>query len=395
MPFEPLLTLPWWAYVLVTLALTHTTIVATTIFLHRHQAHRALDLHPAVSHFFRFWLWLTTAMVTREWVAVHRKHHAHVETAGDPHSPRVHGIHRVLWLGALLYHREAARAETLEKYGHGTPDDWLERTVYTRRTYLGPTALLILHVLVFGPLAGGTIWLVQMLWIPFWAAGVINGLGHWLGYRNYEVSDASRNIVPWGVIIGGEELHNNHHAYASSARFALKPWEFDLGWAYIRALCALGLARVRKLPPVAVHQPGKRQCDMETVRAVVSTRFQVMAEFAQHVVHDVCRDELKRADRVYRAGIVHARRLMAREISLLDESSRARLSGVLDRNARLRTVYAMKERLQAIWSRSTHNPEVMIAALEEWCRSAEASGIEALQRFSERLRGYTLAPNPA
>jgi fatty-acid desaturase len=238
----------WWQVLAFTLVVTHITIAAVTIFLHRSQAHRALDLHPIPSHFFRFWLWLTTGMVTKEWVAIHRKHHAKCETDDDPHSPQTRGIKTVLLTGSELYRAEAKVQETLTKYGHGTPDDWIERNLYTRFSWQGVGLMLIVNLMLFGAI-GATVWAVQMLWIPITAAGIINGIGHWWGYRNFEAVDASTNVSPWGIIIGGEELHNNHHTYPTSAKLSVKPYEFDIGWAYIRGLETLGLAKVRKTPP--------------------------------------------------------------------------------------------------------------------------------------------------
>ena len=206
--FLGLIDLPWWGYVIVALILTQITIASVTIFLHRHQAHRALSLHAIPSHFFRFWLWLTTAIITKEWVAIHRKHHAKCETADDPHSPIVLGIKKVLLEGAALYQQEARNLETLATYGHGTPDDWLESNIYSGRSELGIVLMLMLDVLLFGPI-GLTIWAAQMAWIPINAAGIVNGIGHYWGYRNFHTEDASTNIVPWGIFIGGEELHNN------------------------------------------------------------------------------------------------------------------------------------------------------------------------------------------
>ncbi len=391
---DPLVELPWWGYVLVALTFTHTTIAAVTIYLHRHQAHMALSLHPIVSHFFRFWLWLSTAMVTKEWIAVHRKHHARVETRDDPHSPQIYGIHRVLWLGAYLYRKEARRRDTLETYGYGAPTDWLERNIYTPMTFYGPALMLIMNTVLFGAVAGLAIWATQMAWIPFWAAGVINGVGHYLGYRNYDLPDASRNIVPFGLIIGGEELHNNHHAYASSAKFSSRPWEVDLGWIYIRLLHRLGLARVKKVAPKLVVASNKRHCDIETARAVLGNRFQVMANFVGEVLRAVCREEMRRTppdDKEQWQLLRRARKLMVRDKSRLDETNRAHLDELLRLSPRLRTVYAMKQRLQAIWSRSAASHEALVASLEEWCRAAEESGIEALREFSRRLRSYSLA----
>jgi stearoyl-CoA desaturase (delta-9 desaturase) len=374
------------------LILTHITIASVTIFLHRHQAHRALTLHPLVSHFFRFWLWLTTGMVTREWVAVHRKHHAKVESPEDPHSPQQQGINRILWLGVLAYRKAATDSATIKRYGFETPDDWIERNLYAARPTLGLITMFAIDVALFGT-AGLAIWVMQMLWIPFWAAGVINGIGHFWGYRNYEVRDASTNIVPWGFIIGGEELHNNHHAFGSSAKFSTKWWEFDLGWVYIRLLEFLGLARVKKVAPRLTLVADKQRCDLETVRAVITSRFHVMSNFSREVVKRVCREELHKLDRSDRerwALMKRARRLLGREATLLDETSRRWLNTALDQNRRLQTVYAMKEALQDIWRRSATTQENLLHALEEWCRQAEASGIRALRDFSQRLQHYAL-----
>ncbi len=266
---DGLIELPWWGYVLVALALTHVTIASVTIFLHRAQAHRALDLHPVVSHFFRFWLWLTTGIVTKEWASIHRKHHAKCETAEDPHSPQVLGIRKVLLEGAELYRAEAKNQDTLERYGRGTPDDWLEHKLYTPHSSLGIALMLVIDVALFGPI-GLSIWAVQMLWIPLFAAGVINGLGHYWGYRNFACEDASTNILPWGILIGGEELHNNHHAYGSSARLSNRWYEFDIGWAYIRILEIFGLASVKKVAPKVRWGEIKHFCDADLLHAIIT-----------------------------------------------------------------------------------------------------------------------------
>jgi stearoyl-CoA desaturase (Delta-9 desaturase) len=272
--------LPWWGYVVVTLILTHVTIAAVTIYLHRHQAHRGLELHPVPSHFFRFWLWLSTGMITKEWVAIHRKHHAKCETEEDPHSPQIFGINKVLWLGVVLYVKEGYNQETLDRYGHGTPDDWLERNVYSPHAKLGVVLMLLIDLMLFGIATGAIVWAVQMLWIPFWAAGVINGVGHFWGYRNFQPEDASRNIVPWGILIGGEELHNNHHAYASSAKLSNKWYEFDIGWMYIRILEMFGLAQVKKVAPRVRLDLAKQQCDAETLQAIITHRYDVLANYS-------------------------------------------------------------------------------------------------------------------
>lgn len=392
---EGLFQLPWWGYVLVAAVFTQITIAGVTLYLHRCQTHRGLDLHPLVSHFFRFWLWITTSMVTREWVAVHRKHHAKVETQEDPHSPQIYGIGRVLWGGAQLYHREIKNHDTLEQYGSGTPDDWLEREIYAGRHNVGIALMLLINTALFGILPGLAIWAVQMAWIPFWAAGVINGVGHYWGYRNFEVPDASKNIVPWGLLIGGEELHNNHHAYAGSARFSNKKWEIDVGWLYIRVLRALGLAKVRRTVPKLVEVEEKQCFDLESTRALLNTRFQIMANFIHDVLHDVHKQETRKlarsGNRQYVSLMKRGRILMTRESRLLNERARAQLSYVLRLSPRLQQVYTMKQRLQDIWVNQAYSQDKLLRALEDWCRAAEASGIEALREFSRRLRRYELA----
>jgi stearoyl-CoA desaturase (delta-9 desaturase) len=394
---EGLITLPWWGYIIAALILTHITIVAVTLYLHRHQAHRALDLHPVVSHFFRFWLWLTTGMVTKEWAAIHRKHHAKVEMPDDPHSPQQFGIRKVMWQGAELYRKESKNLETMEKYGHGTPDDWLERNLYTRHSGKGIVLMFAINLVLFGPI-GITIWAIQMIWIPIFAAGIINGVGHYWGYRNYEVADASTNIVPWGILIGGEELHNNHHTFGSSAKFSSKWWEFDIGWLYINLMQAVGLARVKKIPPELTCDTAKQHIDLDTVRAVITGRFVVMSQFAHEVMKNVHREELKKIDRADRESwtlIKRARRLMVREAAQLDETRHQLLQRALELNDRLRTVYTMKQKLVDVWNRRATTQEHLIQALQEWCREAEATGIEALRNFSQKLRTYTLVPVPA
>jgi stearoyl-CoA desaturase (delta-9 desaturase) len=385
------LQLPWWGYLLTGFVLTHITIVSVTVFLHRYQAHRALELHPLISHCFRFWLWLTTGMVTREWVAVHRKHHARCETEEDPHSPQTRGIATVMWRGAELYREEAARRDTLAAFGHQTPDDWLERQLYSRHPVLGVALLLIVDFMLFG-FAGIALWGVQMLWIPFWAAGVINGIGHWWGYRNFETPDASRNISGLGFLIGGEELHNNHHAFASSARFSCRWWEIDVGWWYIRAFQLLGLARVKKLAPTPLILSGKERVDMDTLRAVFANRLNVMASYAREVLLPVLRQEYRCRDGACRKGLRRARRLLVRHPALMDTGSRGVLDGVLLRFANLRTAYQYREQLQAIWNRSSASHEQLLLALQDWIQQAEATGVQALQEFARRLKGYSLQP---
>ncbi len=383
-----LIQMPWWGYVLTALALTHVTIAAVTIFLHRHQAHRALDLHPVVSHFFRFWLWLTTGMVTKEWAAIHRKHHAKCETEEDPHSPRIVGIRTVLLEGSELYRKESKNRETLEKYGHATPDDWLERKLYTPHSALGIALMLIVNVVLFGAI-GITIWAVQMLWIPIFAAGVINGIGHYWGYRSFQVEDDSTNIVPWGILIGGEELHNNHHAYGSSAKLSNKWYEFDIGWMYIRIMEMLSLAKVRKVAPKLRLAKGKTQCDLETLQAVITHRYQVLSGFAQSVKR-TCGEELRslKGRAQLRLNKSALRRWLHADHEVLKAEERAEFSKALGMSRVLNTVYAMRQDLAGIWQRSNLSREQLLAQLNDWCHRAEASGIAALQDFSRRLRCY-------
>ena len=389
MNFEGLIPVSVWQLVGYTLVVTHITIAAVTIYLHRHQAHRALDLHPLVSHFFRFWLWMTTGMRTIDWVAVHRKHHAECETINDPHSPQVLGIKKVLTQGAELYQNEAATPQTLEQFGKGTPTDWIERNLYLRFSYLGIALMLVINVLLFGPL-GLTVWAIQMAWIPIWAAGVINGIGHWRGYRNYECADASRNISPFGILIGGEELHNNHHTYPNSAKLSSKWWEFDIGWMYIRILDLLRLARVRKVPPLPFIVMSKVRIDADTLAAIVINRFQVMSRYCRFVIYPVLKEEFHKADVSYRQLFKRSRTLLVREESLLNADARQKLETMLSRSHALRTVYRFKQQLQEIGRRSTPTPDVLLKQLQEWCKQAEETGIRALQEFARGLPAYAL-----
>lgn len=383
---DGILNLPLWGIILFTLIMTHITIIAVTVFLHRHQAHRALELHPAVSHFFRFWLWLTTGMVTRQWVAIHRKHHAACETADDPHSPQILGIQTVLWQGAELYRAAGKNSQLMTQYGNGTPNDWLENHLYTPYSMYGVALMLIIDVILFGAI-GLTVWAVQMLWIPFLAAGVINGLGHWWGYRNYECMDASTNICPWGILIGGEELHNNHHTFASSAKLSSRPWEFDIGWFYIRSLQRLGLAQVKKVAPPPIQlSPTPR---LDEVCGLINQRFQVMSQYAKQVIEHVYAQELARTQGQSRTLLKRAHDLLIREESLLDAQDKSRLQNILAENQTLETVYQYRLRLQALWQQTAANQENWVQAMQEWCRQAEESGVKSLQEFAARLRYYT------
>jgi stearoyl-CoA desaturase (delta-9 desaturase) len=385
--------LPWWGYVLAALALTHITIASVTIFLHRHQAHRALTLHPIASHFFRFWLWLTTSIVTRQWVAIHRKHHAKCETPEDPHSPQVFGILEILLKGAEYYRAEANKAETLETYGRGTPDDWLERNLYAGHPNFGIALMLVIDLFCFGPI-GLTIWAVQMIWIPLFAAGVINGIGHFLGYRSFVTNDASRNIVPWGVLIGGEELHNNHHAFSASAKLSSRWWELDIGWMYIRLLAALRLATVRRVAPRMRVTPVKTHCDLTTLRAIVIHRYEVQARFAKSLLQTAVEEmrSLRRSQTVPELKDIWARSTIKhwlhRGIGTLAEKEHAALRQALHASSKLQTIESMRQELVAFGARSSASREQLVQQLEDWCRRAEESGIQALQQFSRQLRSY-------
>ncbi len=378
----------WWQIVAYTLILTHITIASVTIFLHRAQAHRSLDLHAIPQHFFRFWLWLTTATVTKQWVAVHRKHHAKCETAEDPHSPVAHGIKTVLLQGRELYAAEAAKADTLKKFGHGTPDDWLERNVYTPHAVWGVWLMLAIDIALFGAI-GITVWAVQMLWIPVTAAGIINGLGHWWGYRNFEAADASTNISPWGILIGGEELHNNHHTYPTSAKLSVKPYEFDIGWGYIRALEVLGLAKVRKVPPRLTLGAVKPVADVKTLEAIVAHRYELMASYAREV-RLACASELQRlkAERqqTSAARLERVRNWLHRDDDKVPQNLRGDVNSALAEHPRLAKLIAMREELRLCWTKTNVSADQLAHDLQAWCQRAEASGIQALQDFSHKLR---------
>ncbi len=386
--FSGVFDLPWWGYVLAALALTHVTIASVTIYLHRHQAHRALDLHPLAAHFFRFWLWLTTGMVTKEWAAIHRKHHAKCETEEDPHSPQIHGLSRVLWGGVFLYVAESRNPQTTERYGHGTPDDWIERRLYTPHASFGILLMLALDLAFFGIVPGLLIWGTQMVWIPFWAAGVINGVGHFLGYRNFNSPDASRNIFPLGLLIGGEELHNNHHAFASSARFSSKWFELDLGWNYIRLLSFLGLARVKKIAPRAKLGTPRLDVDDETLQAVITHRYDLLAHYAKSLRAMYGEEIAKLRTRKEFGGL---KKWIGGDTANVPQELRARLDALLAESSVLATACAMRAELRALWENGSASHEQLVADLRNWCARAEASGIRQLQALSWRLKRYTPA----
>jgi stearoyl-CoA desaturase (Delta-9 desaturase) len=381
-----LLNLSWWEIVLYTLVTTHITIASVTIYLHRHQAHRAMDLHAIPSHFFRFWLWIGTGMVTKEWVSIHRKHHAKCETIDDPHSPQAHGIEKVFWQGAELYRAEAKNQETVSKYSHGCPDDWVERNLYSRYSWQGVGLMLILNLALFGA-AGLAVWAVQMAWIPVTAAGIINGIGHYWGYRNFEAPDASTNISPWGLVIGGEELHNNHHTYPTSAKFSVKPYEFDIGWVYICALEKLGLAKVKKTPPRLQLGAVKPVADEKTLEALIANRYEVMAGYAREM-RRACAQEIEvlKARQGDLSVLKAAKRWMHRDAEKVPAAAQPQLAQARAAHPVLDKMVVMREELRQMWLNTSQSREQLTADLQAWCRRAEESGIAALKEFSLKLR---------
>jgi len=376
----------WWQVLIVALVFTHITIASVTIYLHRHSAHRSLDLHPIASHFFRFWLWMTTGMVTKEWSAIHRKHHAKCEHEGDPHSPHIFGIKKVFYEGAELYRAEAKNAETMERYGHNTPNDWIEKHVYTGRSRLGVSLMLIINVSLFGVL-GLSVWALQMAWIPITAAGIINGIGHWWGYRNFEAADGSTNVSPWGILIGGEELHNNHHTYPTSAKMSVKPYEFDIGWMYITMLKSVGLASVKKVPPKMAYGAVRPVADEKTLEAIIANRYEVMAGYAREM-RAACKHELEalKQRRGDATVLQAARRWLHRDDEKVPASVKPQLAQVRAEHPVLDKMVTMREELRALWSSTNSTREQLALDLQAWCRRAEESGIAALRDFSIRLR---------
>ncbi len=383
-----LLGLPVWGYFVLAACMIHFTIVSVTLYLHRTATHRGLDMHPVVSHVMRMWLWLSTGMLTKEWVAVHRKHHAHCETDRDPHSPKVKGLRRVVLEGAELYREEAKNPETLEKYGRGTPDDWMERHVYSRHGKLGVGILLVTNLVLLG-IPGLTVWALQMIAIPFLAAGVVNGLGHFYGYRNFECTDAATNVSPWGLILAGEELHNNHHAFPSSAKFALRPWEFDLGWSYIRLLGWFRLVEVRRVAPKP-RINAEPQVDLDTVRAVILNRLHVLRHYGREVMLPALKHERSNACAYRMRLLAGVRRLLIRDRGLLTAADQRHLRLALARSQALETVYEFRLRLEKLWENGAQSNETLLQHFKEWCVEAEATGIASLREFSARLQSYAL-----
>ena len=379
-----LVELPLWGYALVTFLTIQTMFLGVTLYLHRDQSHGGLILHPALRHVFRFWLWFSSGAVTKQWVAVHRRHHALADRQGDPHSPVVFGLRRVVFEGYELYRDAARDPETLRNYGRGTPEDWIERHLYSRHPYLGLVLFSAAHLLLFGVPA------IMMLAVhlaaqPFFAGGIINGLGHAVGYRSFEMPTTATNLVPWALLLGGEELHNNHHAFPRSARFSVQRWEIDVGWLWIRLFSALGLAKARWIAPRPHFERRRRDLDADTVDALFVNRMHVLRDYARRVVLPVCRELARREGR----GVpVIAPKLLIRHPALLAEEARRKLRELLERYEVLRRVIEYRDSLQQLWNGTSANQARAVAQLREWCRRAEASGIRALREFALALPAY-------
>jgi stearoyl-CoA desaturase (delta-9 desaturase) len=381
----------WWVALIYFLVVTQLTIFSVTLYLHRSQAHRGVDFHPAVAHVFRFWAWLTTAMVTKEWVAIHRKHHAKCETAEDPHSPVHQGIKKVFWRGVELYQEACTDRSTMDQYGIGTPDDWVERNIYARHATWGPTLMLFINLALFGSV-GLAIWAIQMVWIPFWAAGVVNGLGHWWGYRNFETQDRSTNLIPWAFWIGGEELHNNHHAFPSSAKFSLRSFEFDIGWAVLRLLERMKLAKVLRVAPMLEEREAVDVADVHTLQAVLAHKSTVMTQYFKTVIMPAVREEAQHA----RSSMQHLQKRLKKALAndgyWLDAAARERLMTWVNERPSVARAVEYRQRLSAVLERSGKSSEAKLSALQDWCEDAERSGIASLQNFARNMRGYVSVP---
>jgi stearoyl-CoA desaturase (delta-9 desaturase) len=390
MSFSPygLVELPLWGYFLVTFLTIETMFLGVTLYLHRDQSHGGLVLHPALRHVFRFWLWFSSGAVTRQWVAVHRCHHARADQPGDPHSPVVFGLQRVVFEGFELYRDAARDPQLLSTYGRGTPDDWLERRLYSAHPCAGLVVFVLAHLVLFG-VPGITMIAVHLAAQPFFAGGVINGLGHAVGYRSFEMPSTATNLVPWALLLGGEELHNNHHAFPRSARFAVQRWEVDIGWLWIRLFRALGLAQVRWMAPRPHLERRHRELDADTVHALFVNRMHVLRDYARRVVLPVCRELARREPQG--ALPPGARKLLIRHPTLLAEEARRRLRELLERYEVLRRVIEYRDGLQQLWNETAANPPRALAQLREWCRRAESSGISALRDFARGLTAYARA----
>lgn len=384
-----------WQAITITIITTHVTIASVTIFLHRHQAHRSLDLHPALSHFFRFWLWLTTGINTKEWVSVHRKHHIKCETDEDPHSPLIYGLKTLIFRGAALYRQETAKKETLIQYGQGTPDDWMERNVYSRlSSTIGILSLLTFEITAFGTV-GLAMWLIQMAWIPFWAAGIINGVGHVLGYRTFSSKDTSTNMLPWGIVIGGEELHNNHHAFPRSAKLSFKPWEFDIGWLYIKMFSYLGLAKVNSISPDCEESSKPFILNGSNILASLSVKMRILKQYEKIVLSKALKQEIVKVitsssqptPKVkVRERFDQLMSIFTRDKSLLSSSENEMLHNFIKQSDAMRILYEMRDRFSEIWQGIGISVQERVAKIKAWCKEAEAYQNKHLNLFIRYLQ---------
>ena len=377
----------WVGYVLYTLVVTHISIVAITLYLHRGVCHSAIEIKPLLAHFFRFWLWLTTSMRTADWVAVHRKHHAKCETIDDPHSPAYYGIETVLLRGADLYHEEKNKPETLEKYSQNCPTDWVEEKIYTGMNNIGILLLFILNIILFG-VVGIIIWAIQMAWTPIFAAGGINGAGHYWGYRNYDTSDDSTNMGPLGIIIGGEELHNNHHAFPTAAKFSLKPWEFDLGWMYIKLFSLLGQIKVKRLAPVTIINEPSKSLDHETGYALLKSKLTVITNYSKIVLKPLMKHEHKKADGELKRLLNKSKCTLVREPHRITNQENNMLDRIFDKCSSLKIAYNLRNKLFDILHSRNLQHDKFIESINQWCEEARSAGIESLAVFSSSLKGY-------
>jgi stearoyl-CoA desaturase (delta-9 desaturase) len=370
------------------LIVTQITILGVTLYLHRDQTHRGLQLHPLVRHFFRLHLWLTTGMLTKDWVAIHRKHHAKCETEEDPHSPQYFGIKTVLYSGVELYTKERKNKETIEKYGKGTPNDWIERNVYTRFHFLGIFIMFLIDVALFGAI-GITFWAIQIVWIPFFAAGVINGLAHWYGYRNYSTEDCSTNISRFGVIIGGEELHNNHHAFPSSCKFAHKKGEYDWGWYVIKALNSVGLAKIKKTVP-ELEQSSNENLDLDAVKAMLTHKVNLLQVYVKDVVKPAISQEYDLRSKQIRQTSDKFLNSMSIDWRFLDDEAKELFKQYIHTSPTIETIIKYRDELKSIWESNGKTSEQMIEAIRQWCQKAEKSGVKVLQDYARKLQTYRL-----
>ncbi len=380
-----LLDWPAWKIILATFIVVQVTLSGVSLFLHREQTHRGIKMHPVLQHFYRFWTWFTTGMLTKEWVAIHRKHHAYCETETDPHSPQVHGIKKVLFHGVTLYTQERQNKETMEKYGKGTPDDWIERNIYTRFHYLGIVLLAFVDIALFGVI-GLLVYAIQMLWIPFFAAGVINGIGHYFGYRNYRTDDSSRNITRFGFFIFGEELHNNHHAFPSSCKFSHKKGEHDIGWYIIKLLNKLGLCEIKKVVPELAVQDEEVEFSDETVKAILTHKFNVLQIYIKDVISPNLSAEFPSPSKTIKKKI----KKYTHQLSLEPSFVKKKLQHNFEESTTIKTLLAYKAELQAIWDNNAMSMEEMMDAFKTWCQKAEQSGNQMLQDFADKLKKYQL-----